>query len=384
MNIKDAATVYAELKADAQAEEANGLKVRNYRRGGVWRTLLWLVARAAAALYSLIELAVNMAFLDYWEAEPQSSQTSSIVLDWIAGLLDVQRKTARKAQGTVTVGRNDASGSTTFPAGAVVATVQDDQGLTLRFVCDADVILAAGEAEKSVAVTAENVGSSYNTGGGLITVLESAIEGIDYVRNPEDWITVEGCDTETNGKLAARCRLKWQELSYGPGLYESLAQAVQGVESVTVVDNNPRSVGTVDVIIEGSAGSPSPALLAAVQAHIDSCKVGTDDVLVQGPTAKLLDLSVVATKHYQEGELSAFLAAVEAAMADLFQPSSADYAFHMGENYRRKKVTDAAAEIEHCVNFEVQTPSLAEIEIGSNELLQPGTVTVRVVTAGKR
>ena len=384
LEIKDAQAVYDDLKADATGTSGGGMRrIRSYARGGVWRSLLWIFARAMATLYQAILGALQRTFLRYYETGAAARSTDGPILDWIADELDLERKPSRKTRGAVVVSREATTGAAPVPAGSIVGTETDSRGNVYNFLADDLVTVADGAASASVAVSAQSVGAAWNVGGGTITEFVTPLPGLDAVTNAEDWISQEGTDVETNGELAARCRLRWEELAWGPGLYESLALRVNGVVSVFVNDCNPRGEGTIDVTIEGTAGDPSPSLIQDVQDEIDGKKVSSDDVLANVPSDKTIDVALTATKHVKTGNLETFAAAVEAAVRAQFRPSSDPRAFRRGENYRRGKIEDAAMDVANCVNAVVGLPLAAEVETGGNEILRLGTLTVTVTTARK-
>ena len=146
----------------------------------------------------------------------------------------------------------------------------------------------------------------YNIAAGLITQLVTNVAGIDYVTNQEGWITREGSDDEEDETLRSRAIGKWSQLSVGGGrdAYIAWAQEIPGAVAVQVDDEHPRGQGTIDVIITGTVGLPTPELIAEVQTHIDQRRPLCADVLVIGPEPVVIDFDVVLHVHPEHGDLA--------------------------------------------------------------------------------
>lgn len=207
-------------------------------------------------------------------------------LDLICEQVNITRKTATKSQGSVMVSREDTEGNIIIPKGAIFKTKADGTGDIYRFVATARTVLQAGSSSCSVPVESESYGDATNVTTGMICEMATVIDGIDAVTNTSDWLTREAIDKEEDDQLRERYVLAWQALNgVTAAAYKSWALGVDGVIAVTVMDQHPRGDGTVDVLIKGSAGLPTQALINEVAEVVELQRPINDDALVLGPTA---------------------------------------------------------------------------------------------------
>ncbi len=207
-------------------------------------------------------------------------------LDLHCNQVGVTRRAATRASGTVYFYREDGSGNVIIPAASIVKTRPDGLGAVYRYVSDAEVILADGQTEVAVAVTAESHGAAFNVVVGQISELVSTINGVDGVRNLSDWLVSEGVDKEDDDSLRQRYWLAWSALNgCTAAAYRSWALDINGVVAATIMDQHPRGQGTVDVVLRGSAGLPTQALIDAVDANVQDKRPINDDALVKAPSA---------------------------------------------------------------------------------------------------
>jgi uncharacterized phage protein gp47/JayE len=231
-----------------------------------------------------------------------------------------------------------------------------------------------------VPVEAEFAGAKYNVGAGQINQLVTVIPGVDYVTNAADWITREGTDDETDDELRARVKAKWTQLSVGGGrdAYIAWAQEVPGVVVVQVDDNQPRGQGTVDVIITGTAGLPSQALIDEVQARINERKPLCTDVLVVAPTPVAVDITATVYVHPVYGDLAEIQAQAAGIIDQMFNygvetPGIIKASTEFG--VPRAAIIGNLMTIEHVVNVALTAPA-ADVTVLPRELPVKGLVTI--------
>ena len=283
----------------------------NLNRGPI-RGLIELWAWGLYQLYLFLLTILPQAF-------PNSSSA-----DWLelhCEQVGLTRLSATKAEGNVYFTREETGGNVTIPANRIVKTLPDGLGLEYRFITLADSVLQSGETEIMVPVTSEEYGRNANVTPGMITEIVTPVSGIDAVENRSDWLTREGSDAETDASLRERYALKWKDVNgTTKSAYESWARSVSGVVAVTVLDHHPRGQGTVDVVLKGSAGIPTEALIAAVAAFVETMRPINDDVEVKGPTP--VDVAVVAQLELVHGDPTGIMAAVENRLRAMFQDPS--------------------------------------------------------------
>jgi len=274
------------------------LPIRLNLNKGIARGLIELWCWGLWQLYQFLALVLKQAFPD---------SATGLWLDLHCRQVGVTRRLATKAAGVVYFIRTGTAGNLPIPAGRVVRTRPDGSGRIYRYVTTAAAVIPDGSAEVAVAVHAEDYGAAANATAGQICEIVTVIPGVDAVENRAGWITLEGSDEEGDESLRERYRLAWKVLNgCTKYAYEAWAKEVTGVVQVKIRDQHPRGEGTVDVVIIGSAGAPSPALLAAVDANIngtgndDEKRPINDDVLVVG--ADMVTTAIVAELEVFEGD----------------------------------------------------------------------------------
>lgn len=352
-----------------------GSRISNLNIGGIFRTLTELAMQGLADLYNLLGDVVSQGFID---------SATGAWLDLKVAEVGIARNLAVKTEGNITAGRADTSAVAVIPVGTIMATERSPQGEELRYFVTQEVIIPKLVAEAQVPVRAEFPGSRYNVSDGMISKLTTHIAGIDYVRNDSGWITTEGTDEETDEALRERYRLRWNELSQGGTrlAYISWARTVSGVADVAVDDQFPRGQGTVDVIITGSGGAPSQALIDQVQAYIDERKPITADALVKGPRQLEQDIAVTLLLPKTRGDATATQSAADNLIRALSAPNSAaenDW-LHIGEGLYRSRIISLLMSLQDVLNVSVNQP-VADVIPAADELITIRNVTVTIERA---
>jgi uncharacterized phage protein gp47/JayE len=157
-----------------------------------------------------------------------------------------------------------------------------------------DAVMTSGSAEPSVDTSrrvtlnahASNVGVESNVAAGTITVLSSAPPTLTSVVNLVAF--AKGSDPEDANEYRDRLLSFVQSPGTGsPADLKAQAEAVNGVESATVFENNPVP-GTVTVRISGEGGSiPDAALVQLVQDTLDAYDLANITIIVTTFTPKV-------------------------------------------------------------------------------------------------
>ena len=162
------------------------------------------------------------------------------------------------------------------------------------------------------------------------------INGVSGVANTADWLVSEGADEEGDESLQRRYVLEWQgQAGVTRAAYERAALSVTGVADVRVADQHPRGEGTVDVIVAGTAGLPTEALLENVRAALDAAIVTNHDLVVKAPVP--VNVNVACTLELLSGDSAATKAAAEAWIPALFAGVGAT--FGIGVDVIRDRIT---------------------------------------------
>lgn len=305
-----------ELEAlkDATVEELQkeGFTITNFHTGGVFYTLLMVVLRLKIEFSEFLRSVLNNMFLTH---------ASGPWVDLKAADYGKKRKEAKKTRGLVTLTRMDDQGEAVkIEKGHVFKTIKDLNGEELRFFVLEASVLQKGARSVDVLVEAEKEGSRYNVPQGQITRSLTFLNGIECISNGPDWIVQEGSDTEDDAGLINRCLRSWSELAQRAieDTYINTAEAVPGVLFAQADCTHPRGQGTVDVIVTGTAGAATDALLDAVRVAVDKIAGPYDNILVKSSITVAQDIEVIITtgdgladdevKHRVEAILTELLA----------------------------------------------------------------------------
>lgn len=269
--------------------KAEGFVITNFHSGGIFHTLLMVVLRVEQEIKEFLRGYLNNSFVTH---------ASGPWLDLKAADYSKKRKRSQKAQGLVTLSRDNAEGEAVkIPKGHVFKTQKDINGEELRFFVIEASVLQKGARAVDVLVEAEMEGSRYNVPEGQITRSLTFLNGVDSVSNGSDWITREGSDTEDDDGLRTRTLRSWSELAARPieDTFINAAESVPGVLFAQADCDHPRGQGTVDVIVTGTAGEATEGLLAAVREKVDKIAGPYDNVLVKSSTTVAQDIELIVT-----------------------------------------------------------------------------------------
>lgn len=357
----------AQLKSDK-------FKITNYRPGGVFQTLMEIGAQGLADLYKLLKTIMIQMYVTF---------ATGAWLDLKAAEFEVYRKDAVKTKGQVTCSRNQDGPNVPIPAGYIFSTPLNRKGERLKYIVDSQVVLETGQTEVLVPVTAEFAGASHNVGQAMITNMITYISGIDQVSNDEDWLTLEGADTETDASLRERVKNKWSQINTGGSResYISWAQEITGVVVVEVDDEHPRGQGTVDVIITSSAGIPTQNLIDQVQAHLTAPerKVLTANVLAVAPEAVTVNWDVTLLVNQDYGDLGEIKTRGEEIIDIMFRYGDTENTDikHISTKLGviRAQAISNLMTIDYVENVIITTPA-ADVSVTTRQLAIKGTVSV--------
>jgi uncharacterized phage protein gp47/JayE len=169
---------------------ASGLPITAWQEGGVYRTLIAVLATVIAGFLGLVAKANRSNFLDLCEGDTLTHRAKQNY--------DVTRFEATYAQTDVTVD-NATGGSYTFDPGDFV--LEDSVSGALWANLQTFTIHAL---QKGVAVSMQALesGSGSNALPGRLTVMVSPIEGLTMTNN----LATYGLDEESDSALRQRCR----------------------------------------------------------------------------------------------------------------------------------------------------------------------------------
>ena len=224
---------------------------------------------------------------------------------WMADLT-LTRLPAVAATGTVTLSRFTPGMSALIPAGALVRTADGTQ----TFAVAADTsqpswsaasngyVVSDGIASFDVPVIARTPGNVGNVQVGTISMLASAIPGIDSVNNASAF--QNGLDAESDDAFRSRfrnfiaSRSRATPLAVGYAI-SSIQQGLNYALQENVDPSGQLLMGSFVVTVDDGSGSPSTALLSTVQSAIDAVRPVGSIFSVQSPTVFKANVSLTIT-----------------------------------------------------------------------------------------
>lgn len=205
---------------------------------------------------------------------------------WMADF-SLTRLAAAPASGLVTFARNSAQLAAVVPIGTLVRTADGTQ--TFSVTADANLpswqagsssyLLGPGVGSLDIPVVAQEAGSAGNVQACTITLIATALAGIDSVVNPLAF--TNGIDAESDS--AFRLRFQTYLASLSRATLCAVSQAIGSVQQglTYVIQENQNSAGMPQlgnfvVVVDDGSGYPASSLLAMVQTAVESVRpVGT-------------------------------------------------------------------------------------------------------------
>jgi uncharacterized phage protein gp47/JayE len=216
------------------------------------------------------------------------------------------RLPAVAAEGDVTFARFTPGVAAFIPLGTNVSTTANTQSFTVTAdpanaafsAAAGGYTVAAGVASITVAVAAAIAGSAGNIQPGAITVLSSAVAGVDTVTNGA--ALTGGLDAESDAAFRARFANYLASLSRATNL--AIGAAITGIQQGLsyAIDENINQAGAVQmghfvVTVDDGSGDPLAALLSTVQQAVDAVRPVGSSFAVQGPVVALANVSMTLT-----------------------------------------------------------------------------------------
>ncbi len=224
---------------------------------------------------------------------------------WMADLT-LTRLSAVAATGTVTFSRFTPTMTALISAGALVRTsdgtqtfvVYTDTSQPAWSAASSGYVVASGIASLDVPVASQTPGSAGNVQANTITLLASALPGIDSVNNANAF--QNGLDAESDDAFRSRFRNFIASRSRATPIAVGYAiSSIQQGLNYTIQENIDPSgqafMGSFLVTVDDGSGSPSTALLGTVQAAIDAMRPVGSIFSVQPPTVLAVDVSMTVT-----------------------------------------------------------------------------------------
>lgn len=222
---------------------------------------------------------------------------SGVFVDMFAWAVNLARKPAGTAAGTLLFAKSDIGTTVTVPTGTVVQTERIND-VVYSLITTEDFVIAAGVLNAQVPVVAEAAGSAYNLAPGYYKILPVAIAGIASAENTEDWLTTPGTEQETDDELRDRTKNQFNLVGnyHIDAVYRGMIASLAGMTTDRIYFEHgaPRGPGTANVYLLLDAGVASQPYIDAVNDYVmDQGNHGHgDDVLCLALPETLVDLTV--------------------------------------------------------------------------------------------
>lgn len=272
-------TTEAALKAAWEAEvTAQGSKLANTSKySPFWRVVTALVTKPVLWILNFVSDTVLPNFF--------VKTAGGTWLDMLAWAVNVERKAATKAIGTLLFSRATTVGSFEIPIGTRVQSPAIN-GNVYELVTTALASFAEGESQVSVPAVAIDAGSGFNLAPGYYAVLPVPVPGVVQVVNLDGWLASPGSDAELDEDLRLRTRNQFSAVNqwHTDAVYRALIAAFPGVSTNGVYFEHgaPRGPGSANAYVLFQADVPADSYLVQINARImDEGNHGHgDDMLV--------------------------------------------------------------------------------------------------------
>jgi uncharacterized phage protein gp47/JayE len=237
----------------------------------------------------------------------------------------VARLPATAAEGNVTFSRFGSTSQASVPVGCLVKT--NDGSQTFSVGLDAAnpswssssnaYLIPIAVSSVTVPVTALIPGAQGNVQAGVVSMIASALPGVDTVTNADAFVA--GCNSETDAALrsrfqnflASRSRATPSAVAYA---IASLKQGLNYVVQENVDASGASMPGSFVITIDDGSGYPPASLLASVASAVDTVRPIGSVFAVQPPLVTLAAVSFNITLTRSDQRTSA-ISSITAAVA---------------------------------------------------------------------
>jgi uncharacterized phage protein gp47/JayE len=281
----------------AAAVQAVAAQLLDLTVGSTLRAILEATASIALWMQWLILQVLQMT---------RAATSSGLDLDsWMADF-SLIRLPASSASGTVTFSRFNSSAPALVPVGALVRTADGTQ----TFAVTEDVtasgwnqvqngyVISLGTTFLDVSVLALIAGTGGNVQAAAISVLASALPGIDTVLNAS--ALANGMNAESDS--AFRLRFQSFMASLSRATLSAVGYAISSVQQglTYVIQENQGSsgefqLGNFVIVVDDGSGYPSSTLLSMIQQAVEVVRPVGSTFAVFAPTVTQVNVSLTVT-----------------------------------------------------------------------------------------
>lgn len=292
LSVRTLEQIVSEQAVAAQAEAPN--RDLDFRPGSVFLAL--------AEGFGTIGLWLQGLVLRVLAFSRASTSRAEDLDSWV-GDYSLTRSPAASARGVATFSRFTNTISALIPAGTIVRT--SDGVWAYEVIRDTTIgswsednggyLLTAGSPSISLPVAATAAGLGGNAATGTVTLMATAIPGIDTVTNAAPFSG--GAEAESDDALRARFRLFLASLSRATrAAIDYAVMQVQAGLSWTVLENQTpngsAAEASMTILVDDGTGTPSNELLSRVSAAVELVRPLGVSYYVIAPVKLSVDVSM--------------------------------------------------------------------------------------------
>ncbi|OYD24686.1 baseplate J/gp47 family protein [Oceanimonas baumannii] len=247
-----------------EVEAAGSIITNDSRMSPFWRLQRAIVVKPAMWL-------LNTLLVDHVLPNSFAATARGYYQDLKAWDVGLERKAAKATRGLVEFFKTEPASTVTIKAGTTITTERiNGRSYTLAVVDT--VTISAGLISGLVVCEATEPGNAWNLPAGYYCILPTAVNGIERVANPVDWITEPGDDEEDDDALGLRIQNQYSVVGryHIDAVYRSMLAAVAGIRSDNIFFEHdaPRGPGTANAFILMEVGTTPPALIERLNRHV--------------------------------------------------------------------------------------------------------------------
>lgn len=298
--------------------------------------------------------------LDFMERQTDPKTAQGEYLELLAAEKGLERRGETKAKGKLLFARSTPlSYDLSIPAGTVCAT----EGNLWEYVTTEDVRINAGGTEAEAPAEAVVGGKNSNCAAEAVTLLVTAPEGVETVRNKKAFSG--GRDPEPDAVLRERLLLA-NRLIPGCGNRSFYIDAALKFDGISTAGAAHDGSGNITVSVYGEDGPPSPQLISEMQKYFAANQPLNVNVTVQAAEAVAagVGIRIKAKAGYSLEEAQR---EVESAIADYFA------SLRVGDSFFGSKVCSV---VMNCSGVDNCLISCSDVLGEPGNIIVPGTITI--------
>ena len=337
--------------------------------GSVLRAILEASASVALWLQYLLLQVLTLTRL----ATSIGSDADSWVQDF-----GMTRLPATAAAGQVVMTSfNPGSQAATIPNGATVRTGDGSQSFA---VIGGPYTRSIGTPTVTVSVQATNAGPAGNVEAGAISLLGTAISGIDTVSNLDSMAGGTAAESDSALRLRFVTYINTRSQATEQAIGYAIASVQQGLSysiQENVTSDGTFAPGDVNVIVDDGSGTPPAALLVAVAAAIDPVRPVGTLISVNPPVLLIATISLTITAS-ASGTFGTVQMSVQAALSTYIN------SLGVGQALRFSRLAGLAYDADAGIsNVQDVLLNSSTVDVGGDQgsVVRAGILTVQVVAA---